>query len=224
MRPLFTKVDIFSVVEHQKGQFKKAFQGVSNDELDRDTTGTIARLIEQFGINVPVLKDDQKYVEVRETQVDVSQDRMRLIRNRSQPLYVAGTEVKFVVPFTGDEALFGVRPPSFTLSPPFRQPTPTPTAIAAMPAYPPARRRASKRKKDDEWDVFISHATEDKEAIARPLADALRDGGLRVWYDEFSLTLGDSLRQSIDRGLARSLFGVVVVSPSFLRNIGRSRS
>lgn len=65
------------------------------------------------------------------------------------------------------------------------------------------------------WDVFISHAHEDKEAVARPLATELRSRGIRVWYDEFSLSLGDSLRRSIDRGLAESRFGVVVLSPSF---------
>jgi hypothetical protein len=69
--------------------------------------------------------------------------------------------------------------------------------------------------KNDEWDVFISHASEDKDEIARPLAEALRAKGLRVWYDDFSLQLGDSLRQSIDRGLGRSLFGVVILSPRF---------
>jgi formylglycine-generating enzyme required for sulfatase activity len=66
-----------------------------------------------------------------------------------------------------------------------------------------------------DWDVFISHAWEDKEDIARPLAEALRRKGLRVWYDEFTLTLGDSLRRSIDRGLAQSRYGVVILSPYF---------
>jgi len=66
-----------------------------------------------------------------------------------------------------------------------------------------------------DWDVFISHAWEDKEDIAGPLAEALRRKGLRVWYDEFTLTLGDSLRRSIDRGLAQSRYGVVILSPNF---------
>jgi len=65
--------------------------------------------------------------------------------------------------------------------------------------------------------VFISHASEDKEDVARPLADLLAVEGLNVWYDEFSLTVGDSLRRSIDRGLALSRFGVVVLSPDFFR-------
>jgi TIR domain len=64
-------------------------------------------------------------------------------------------------------------------------------------------------------DVFISHASEDKQEIARPLSDALSKLGCDVWYDEFQLKLGDSLRRSIDKGLANSRFGVVILSPSF---------
>jgi Domain of unknown function (DUF1883)/TIR domain len=66
-----------------------------------------------------------------------------------------------------------------------------------------------------EYDVFISHATEDKEEVVRPLAHALREKGLDVWYDEFELRIGDSLRRKIDAGIARSSFGVVVLSSSF---------
>lgn len=66
-----------------------------------------------------------------------------------------------------------------------------------------------------EYDVFISHASEDKDAVVRPLAHALSGGGLKVWYDEFELRIGDSLRRKIDNGLAHSRFGVVVLSRSF---------
>jgi len=66
-----------------------------------------------------------------------------------------------------------------------------------------------------EYDVFISHASEDKDAFVRPLAQALYAHGLKVWYDEFSLKLGDSLRESIDRGLAASRYGLVVLSHHF---------
>ncbi len=66
-----------------------------------------------------------------------------------------------------------------------------------------------------DWDVFISHAWEDKESFVRPLAEALKARGLCVWYDEFTITVGDSLRRSIDRGLANSRYGIVVLSPSF---------
>lgn len=66
-----------------------------------------------------------------------------------------------------------------------------------------------------EYDVFISHASEDKDDLVRPLANALRDAGLDVWYDEFELRVGSSLRRSIDAGLAKSRFGVVVLSQAF---------
>jgi hypothetical protein len=86
----------------------------------------------------------------------------------------------------------------------------------AVPSYVKAGQRSRVREgKPTGWDVFISHASEDKGAIARPLADALAARGLAVWYDEFSLKLGDSLRESIDRGLARSRYGVVILSPHF---------
>lgn len=64
-------------------------------------------------------------------------------------------------------------------------------------------------------DVFISHASEDKDAVVRPLAQALQDEGLDVWYDEFELRIGDSLRRKIDKGLANSRFGIVVLSEHF---------
>ncbi len=64
-------------------------------------------------------------------------------------------------------------------------------------------------------DLFISHASEDKTAIARPLAVRLRDRGWAVWFDEFELVLGDRLRETIDRGLAETRFGVVILSPHF---------
>lgn len=67
-----------------------------------------------------------------------------------------------------------------------------------------------------EWDAFISHAFEDKEEFVRPLAEALKARGLKIWYDEFTLKVGDSLRRSIDRGLAHSKYGIVVISPNFL--------
>ena len=103
-------------------------------------------------------------------------------------------------------------------------------ALAPLPEYSPrplaslVRPTASMARDNDldegetttgEYDVFISHATEDKDEIVRPLADALISAGLRVWYDEFELRIGDSLRRKIDAGLARSRFGVVVLSHSF---------
>src|SRR5205807_7430617 len=67
-----------------------------------------------------------------------------------------------------------------------------------------------------EWDVFISHASEDKNTFVRPLAQALDQLGVKVWYDEFTLSPGNSLSTSIDKGLAGSRFGLVVISESFI--------
>lgn len=55
-----------------------------------------------------------------------------------------------------------------------------------------------------DFDVFISHASEDKDDVVRPLAVALHEGGLKVWYDEFELRIGDSLRRKIDTGLEKA--------------------
>jgi len=67
------------------------------------------------------------------------------------------------------------------------------------------------------YDVFISHASEDKDDFVRPLAEKLTEAGVSVWYDEFQLKIGDKLRRSIDKGLANSRFGIVVFSPDFFQ-------
>jgi len=65
------------------------------------------------------------------------------------------------------------------------------------------------------YDFFISHATEDKDEFVRPLAEKLNELGLKIWYDDFQLKIGDSLRRSIDNGLKNSKYGIVVLSSSF---------
>jgi hypothetical protein len=65
------------------------------------------------------------------------------------------------------------------------------------------------------YDLFICHASEDKESFVRPLVEALRAENVEVWFDEFTLELGDSIRRSIDHGLRQSRFGVLVLSPAF---------
>jgi chromosomal replication initiation ATPase DnaA len=66
-----------------------------------------------------------------------------------------------------------------------------------------------------EYDVFISHSSEDKEGFVRPLVDELKKLNIKVWYDEFELKIGDSLRESLDKGLKNSKYGIVVLSTSF---------
>ena len=84
-------------------------------------------------------------------------------------------------------------------------------APAAPKREPPARPEGVAY----EWDVFVCHATEDKEAFVDGLVKALTAANIKVWYDAMELRVGDSLRRSIEKGLARSRYGVVVLSPRF---------
>lgn len=68
---------------------------------------------------------------------------------------------------------------------------------------------------DVEYDIFISHASEDKEDFVEPLARILSGMGFRVWYDAFRLKIGDGLRESIDNGIANSKYALIVLSPHF---------
>lgn len=98
-------------------------------------------------------------------------------------------------------------------------PSPLPTfregPLASMPSLVNAAPSDAAAEGAKPYDVFVSHASEDKDAIVRPLANALRERGLEVWYDEFELRIGSSLRKTIDRGIASSRFGVVVLSQAF---------
>lgn len=69
---------------------------------------------------------------------------------------------------------------------------------------------------DEEYDVFVSHAYEDKESFVDEFVEALRNQGLKVWYDTDKLKWGDSMREKIDKGLAKSRYGVVVLSPNYI--------
>lgn len=79
--------------------------------------------------------------------------------------------------------------------------------------YSPYRPSSSER--NVEWDFFICHASEDKDSVVLPLSKELQRHDAKVWLDQASLTLGDSLSRKIDDGLKRSRFGIVVLSPSF---------
>lgn len=65
------------------------------------------------------------------------------------------------------------------------------------------------------YDIFLSHASEDKDEVARPLAEMLQKRGLKVWYDETELKIGDNLVRKINAGISASRFGILVLSNSF---------
>lgn len=92
-----------------------------------------------------------------------------------------------------------------------------PTVRQRLPLAQEKNLFVADREEGKQYDVFISHASEDKEEVVRPLAIALQAKGVRVWYDEFEMRIGDSLRRKIDQGLANSRFGIVVISRSFIK-------
>jgi hypothetical protein len=287
---LFYRVNIFDVMASRQTVLRDDFKRVPDSALDDEQLPE--KLANDYGLAVPVLDEAQKHATTREVDVDVSQDPMRMIYDRSTPFYIRGTEVTIHIPFHGDASLFDVRPQQFTTNPPrgecdehelrmvytIREPRdigpeieqsiaqvrqhldwlhpsaeqlktqlkqlaqtliaerksrmaaneqiirnlgiPIKQAAAVKPeprvVAAPAQKRASpKRPQAARWDFFISHASEDKEEIARPLADILIAKGFDVWYDDFSLKVGDTLTESIDRGLAGSRFGIVILSPYF---------
>lgn len=100
-------------------------------------------------------------------------------------------------------------------------------ASAATSSPPPRRVKGPQRKSAWKskpsrrgrrltYDVFVSHASEDKDFVG-PLVQSLKKAGIKVWYDEDFIAWGDELRGSIDRGLANSRYGIVVFSKSFLK-------
>jgi hypothetical protein len=87
--------------------------------------------------------------------------------------------------------------------------------LGAIDEFSPAPGGGEKVADQLMWDAFICHASEDKKGFVEPLARALRDHGLKVWYDKFVLKVGDSLREKIDEGLRASRYGIVVMSRAF---------
>ena len=71
-----------------------------------------------------------------------------------------------------------------------------------------------------QWDVFVSHASEDKALVAQPLTEALLAAGLKVWFDRQEINAGDSLLEKIDEGLVQSRFGVVILSKTLFGKCG----
>lgn len=69
---------------------------------------------------------------------------------------------------------------------------------------------------EESYDVFISHASEDKEDFVDELVDEMRKLDIKVWYDTTAIKWGDSIRAKIDEGLRKSKFGIAVLSPAYI--------
>src|SRR5215468_10841937 len=98
---LFNKYQIFGVLQGQTEAVKKRVQSIPpNTLLNASDNDLIQALVEEFRLNVPVIKDNDIYIaHSGETQVDVSRDPMRMIYERSRPFYVPGNQTVIAVPF-----------------------------------------------------------------------------------------------------------------------------
>jgi hypothetical protein len=112
-------------------------------------------------------------------------------------------------------ASVAVQPPPRGFLPEARSPQANPASNVAVRAEP--EEPADDLLGGQTWDVFISHATEDKDTVARPLRGVLTKLGVTVWLDEAQMRIGHSLRRKIDEGIRSSRFGVVILSDSFFR-------
>lgn len=115
MKMLFRKVSIFDVLEHQKRQIKEKIRSLEpNYVLNASDEDLVAWLVREFTLDVPAIEEPGIHFDYREKQIDVSRDPMRMMFDGDEPFYIAGTEVTFIIPFTGDVAFFDVQPQNFT--------------------------------------------------------------------------------------------------------------
>lgn len=91
---------------------------------------------------------------------------------------------------------------------------------AEVRALTPVRDSVEKRAPQlDLRDVFLCHAWDDRRGVAKDLHDLLESRGVSVWFSEKDVGLGTSLLREIDRGLAKSRVGIVLVTPALLRRL-----
>jgi hypothetical protein len=91
---------------------------------------------------------------------------------------------------------------------------------AEVRALTPVRDSVEKRASlPDPRDVFLCHAWDDRQGAAKELHDLLVSRGVSVWFSEKDVALGTPLLREIDRGLAKSRVGIVLVTPALLSRL-----
>ena len=116
---LFCRTDWFSVEEGQKRTLQSEIDAIDGNRLLNTSVDDLCDFFEEkFRIDIPELHEDQIVADQKEIQIDVSQDPMRFIRDRSRPFHMAGTLVEVTVPFSGESEVFAIQPTTFTTSPP----------------------------------------------------------------------------------------------------------
>ena len=116
---LFSEYDLRQVLEAQGRKVPEHIRGVpAQDILGSDQEELTQRIVEHFEVSPIRLDEADISVDSAEAQIDVSHDFNRAIFDRSRPFYIAGLEVTYAVPFTGDPELLKCRPSTFTMNPP----------------------------------------------------------------------------------------------------------
>ena len=91
---------------------------------------------------------------------------------------------------------------------------------AVVRTLTPVRENVEKRASvPDLRDVFLCHAWDDRQGAAKELHDLLESRGVSVWFSEKDVLLGATLLREIDKGLAKSRVGIVLVTPALLRRL-----
>ena len=116
---LFCDTDWFLVEERWRQALQSEIDAIDGNRLLNTSVDDLCDFFEDnYRIDVPELHEDQIVVDLQETQIDVSQDRMRNITDRSHPFYVSGTLVEVTVPFSGEPEVFKTKPTTHTIAPP----------------------------------------------------------------------------------------------------------
>lgn len=116
---LFCKVDWYSVCEHRRRSFLQDVDRYDGNRLLNTSTDDLAAYFsEKHKFDVPSLQEEAISADQREAQIDISQDPMRYIRDRSRPVHVTGTLIEVEVPYSGDQEVFFIQPTKFSMNPP----------------------------------------------------------------------------------------------------------
>ncbi len=116
---LFSDYDLRATLEAHEQKMNAEIDGLDRRRaLETGLDELCDHFEKEYRIEVPRLDETKIKVSQKDAQVDVSHDPMRAIFDRSQPFYVSGTQISFLVPFSRDKGLFKCRPSSFNFNPP----------------------------------------------------------------------------------------------------------
>lgn len=119
---LFQGANWHDVEHHQRQSLREEVARLDPDRLLNTSVDDLANyLVEKYRIDIPVLDEGEITVAQSEAQIDVSNDPMRWIDDRSQPHYVPGSRIDVEIPFAGEAEAFAVRPRTYNFNPPRAQ-------------------------------------------------------------------------------------------------------